>query len=59
MRFDEPDTREAYRRGARDLFECVAGALTPNELRVLEAWFEEVENWQEFDPPHPPTPFLR
>jgi hypothetical protein len=29
MRFDEPDVRDAYRRGVQDLYESVAGASKP------------------------------
>jgi hypothetical protein len=59
MRFDEPDTREAYRRGARDLYESIARDLARSQVRNIEAWLEELETWQEFDPPPPPLPSLR
>jgi hypothetical protein len=54
MRFDEPETREAYRRGARDLLECVQPDLPKRRLREVQEWVSQLESWQEFDPPGPP-----
>ena len=59
MRFDEPDTRQAYRQGARDLYECIAAGLEQDEQRLIQAWLGELETWQDFDPPHPPAAILR
>jgi hypothetical protein len=59
MRFDEPDARDAYRRGARDLFESLEGGLTVHRKREVESWLKELETWEEFDPPLPPAPELR
>lgn len=59
MRFDEPEARAAYRLGARDCYESLAGGLSRQRAREFEAWLEELETWQEFDPPPPPLPELR
>jgi hypothetical protein len=59
MRFDEPDTREAYRRAARDCFESLQGDLSQARCREYATWLEELETWEEFDPPLPPTPRSR
>jgi hypothetical protein len=54
MRFDEPDVREAYRRGARDLYDSVIGALKSRPARQIETWIAELESWNDGEPPHPP-----
>ncbi len=56
MRFDEPDVREAYRRGARDCFESVASGLSSRKARAIEGWLQELEAWEDSDlsPPAPP-----
>jgi len=56
MRFDEPDVREAYRRGARDAYESVAAKLSRSEGRDLKAWLSALEGWEDGDPPNPPLP---
>lgn len=56
MRFDEPDVREAYRRGARDAYESAAAGLRRSEARKVEAWLNELDGWQDSDPPAPPLP---
>lgn len=56
MRYDEPDVREAYRQGARDAFESVAGALSRAEARAVKAWLEALVRWDDGDPPNPPLP---
>jgi len=57
MKYDEPDVREAYRRGARDGLDILADRLTQRQLSQIEAWLEELEVWQDSDPP--PGPVLR
>jgi hypothetical protein len=59
MRFDEPETREAYRRGAQDLLECIQAELPKRKLRELQKWLSELDAWEEFDPPAPPPASLR
>jgi hypothetical protein len=54
MRFDEPDVREAYRRGVRDCFESVADGLTKRQARQVEAWLKELDAWDYSDPPPAP-----
>jgi hypothetical protein len=54
MRFDEPDVREAYRRGARDCFESLVSGLTKRHARQIEAWFKELDGWDYSDPPPAP-----
>jgi hypothetical protein len=56
MRFDEPDTRDAYRRGAQDVLESLESSLTSRQNREFKSWLQELESWQEFDPPPPPSP---
>ena len=54
MRFDEPDVREAYRRGARDCYEALRSNLKVRQARQLEQWLKQLDDWQEDDPPPPP-----
>ena len=58
MRFDEPDVREAYRRGARDCYEGLTGRLTKRQARQFEAWLKELDAWDSAwdysDPPPAP-----
>jgi hypothetical protein len=54
MRFDEPDVREAYRRGARDCYENVQLQLKARKARDIEAWLNQLDVWQDDDPPPPP-----
>ena len=54
MRFDEPDVREAYRRGARDCFESLANGLAKRRAKQIEEWLKELDTWDYSDPP--PTP---
>jgi len=56
MRFDEPDVREAYRRGARDAYECAAAGIRQTEARKIKAWLDELDGWRYSDPPLPPLP---
>jgi hypothetical protein len=53
MRFHEPDVREAYRRGARDLYEGLAQGLKPQQARKIEAWLNELDAWEDGEPPAP------
>jgi hypothetical protein len=54
MRFDEPDVREAYRRGVRDFYESIIGRMKPREARQIETWLRELDDWGEGEPPPPP-----
>lgn len=54
MRFDEPDVREGYRRGARDCYESAVGAMKARRADEIEAWLSELDVWQDDDPPPPP-----
>jgi hypothetical protein len=54
MRFDEADEREAYRRGARECFECLASGLSQRQARKIEAWLKELDSWEHSDPPPAP-----
>jgi hypothetical protein len=54
MRFDEPDVREAYRRGARDCYEALSAGIKARRAREIERWLGELDAWQEDDPPPPP-----
>lgn len=54
MRFDENDERDAYRRGARDCFECFAKTFSQREARAIASWLEELEKWEFGEPPPPP-----
>lgn len=55
MRFDEPDVREAYRRGARDCLDSIARSTSGRQIHALEAWLKELEAWEDSDDP-PPAP---
>jgi hypothetical protein len=55
MRFDEPDVREGYRRGARDCYESAVKAMKVRRAREIEAWLNELDAWQDDDPPPPPA----
>lgn len=54
MRFEEADERDAYRRGARDCFESLAGAVGVRRGRGIKAWLEELDQWEHGEPPPPP-----
>lgn len=54
MRFDEPDVRDAYRRGVRDLYESVVGELRSRQAKEIDAWLKNLEAWEDGEPPHPP-----
>jgi hypothetical protein len=54
MRFDEPDVRDAYRRGVRDLYETITGLMKPHHARQIEAWLDELDAWEHGEPPTPP-----
>lgn len=54
MRFDEPDVRDAYRRGVHDLYESIAGALKPHQALGIRTWLKELDGWDEGEPPPPP-----
>ena len=54
MRFDEADERDAYRRGARDCFECLQSTLNHREIKNIKAWLDELERWEHSEPPPPP-----
>lgn len=54
MRFDETDEREAYRRGARDCFESIAGRLSQRQVREMEAWLKQLDAWEHSEPPAAP-----
>jgi hypothetical protein len=57
MRFDESDVREAYRRGARDCYESLANAMQRKQAKEIEVWLQQLEGWEDFDPP--PAPLFR
>ena len=54
MHFDDPAIRAAYRRGARDAYESAVLGLSGPEDRALKEWLEELDGWQEGEPPPPP-----
>jgi hypothetical protein len=54
MGFDEPDVRDAYRQGARDLYESIVGGMRPRQAREREAWLRELDKWEHGEPPPPP-----
>lgn len=54
MRFEEPDVRDAYRRGVRDFYETSVGWIKPREAREIDAWLEELDAWEHGEPPPPP-----
>jgi hypothetical protein len=54
MRFDEPDVRDAYRRGVHDLYESVAAGLGRRQARGIDVWLRELDEWHEGEPPPSP-----
>jgi len=54
MRFDEPDVREAYRRGAHEFYEAVKTRLKPAHARKIEKWLSDLDGWEHEDPPAAP-----
>jgi hypothetical protein len=54
MRFHEPDVRDAYRRGARDLYESLMRTMKARKAREIETWLRELDDWDEGEPPPPP-----
>ena len=54
MRFHEPDVREAYRRGARDCYESLIATLKDYQAREVGAWLDELDKWEDGEPPLPP-----
>jgi hypothetical protein len=55
MRFHEPDVREAYRRGARDCYEGLIATLKTRQARQIETWLNDLDGWEDGDPPPPPV----
>ena len=55
MRYEESDEREAYRLGARDLFEILEKDLSRRKARQIEGWLKELDAWEHSDPPPPPV----
>jgi hypothetical protein len=54
MRFDEPDVRDAYRRGVRDFYETITGWVKSHHARQIDAWLGELDAWEHGEPPTPP-----
>ena len=54
MRFDDPEVREAYRRGVRDACDNVGLHVAPPKLRACEQWIRDLETWDAGEPPVPP-----
>ena len=52
MRFQEPDVREAYRRGARDLYEGLSTDLKPSQARKIVGWLNDLDAWEDGEPPY-------
>ena len=55
MWYDEPKAREAFRQGARDAFESSAIHMAARERRALTQWLDELEEWDEGEPPAAPV----
>lgn len=54
MDYDNIDVRDAYRRGARDVFDALYVRLASTEMRDLRRWLERLEEWRLGRPPAPP-----
>ena len=55
MHFDEPDVRDAYRRGARDCLESMIRSTSKHrQIQAIEAWVEELDSWHDSEEPPPP-----
>lgn len=55
MWHDEPKAREAFRQGAREAFELSAIHMVARERRALTQWLDELEEWDEGEPPAAPV----
>jgi hypothetical protein len=53
--FETPISREAYRRGVRDALSSIHTHLRPPKLKELQEWQRELDDWNEGDPPLPPS----
>ena len=58
MRINTVTGREAYRRGARDMFEHTFHRVPAPQLRELEQWLKELDSWEVGDPPPPPKAWV-
>ena len=54
MWHDEPKAREAFRKGARDAFESCAIRMDAPEKRAVTQWLDELDEWNEGEPPAAP-----
>lgn len=54
MPFETEEAREAYRRGVRDTLESAFSHLRPSQLRLLQQWLIDLENWKKGNPPPVP-----
>jgi hypothetical protein len=63
MRFDDPNIREAYRRGVTDAYESACIHVPASRRIAVEAWLKDVVDWNDGEPPIAPhrwseaTPF--
>lgn len=55
MRFHEPDVRDAYRLGARELYDAVSERMKSQHVRAIEQWLAELDSWDDGEPPATPT----
>jgi hypothetical protein len=53
--FQSREAREAYRRGAHDLYEMTIDRRLAPHRRELSDWFRQLDSWQGGDPPPPPA----
>ena len=55
MWHDDPRAREAFRQGARAAFESSVIHMGARERWALTQWLEELEEWDEGEPPASPV----
>ena len=55
MWHDDPKAREAFRQGARAAFESSVIHMGARERWALTQWLEELEKWDDGEPPASPV----
>ena len=54
MWHDDPQVREAFRRGAREAFDSCAIRMDARQKIAVTQWLDELEEWDEGEPPVAP-----
>ena len=54
--YGDPDVRNAFRDGARQMYESLVIDLEPRQERAVRQWLAELDSW--IGGPPPPPPYL-